>query len=224
MSTEYVAPRILVINPNSSETVTRVMDGALDMLRLSGAYRIESISLPDAPAGIETQADIETVVPMIAREIQTNAADAYVLACFSDPGLALAREVSDKPVVGIAESAYWMATGLGHKFGIISILDKSIPRHLRYVRSLGLESRLANDRAINSGVAGLADHGVVERIVEVGRQLRDLDGANVLILGCAGMGHFRKEIEAQLGIPVVDPAQAAVSRTIGLLTLGYMPQ
>lgn len=224
MSTEYVMPRILVINPNSSETVTRVMDGALDLLRLSGAYRIDSISLPDAPAGIETQADIETVVPMIAREIKTNEADAYVLACFSDPGLALAREVSKKPVVGIAESAYWMATGLGYKFGIISILDKSIPRHLRYVRSLGLESRLANDRAINSGVAGLTDHGVVDRIVEVGRQLRDLDGANVLILGCAGMGHFRKEIEAQLGIPVVDPAQAAVARTIGLLTLGYMPQ
>ena len=49
----------------------------------------------------------------------------------------------------------------------------------------------------------------------------DLDGADVLILGCASMGGFRPEIEGALGLPVIDPTQAAVVRATGLLTLGY---
>jgi len=219
----YTPPRILVINPNSSDTMTRAMDAPLDILRRSGAYRVESVRLPDAPPGIESQADIETVVPMIAARIRQDDADAFVIACYSDPGLALAREVSKKPVIGIAESSMIVATDLGRKFGIVSILDKSIPRHRRYVRSLGLENRLANDRAIDSGVAGLEDHGAVDKVISVGRVLRDQDGADVLILGCAGMGHFRGQIEAALGIPVVDPTQAAVSRAMNLLALGYRP-
>ncbi len=222
-ASSYTPPRILVINPNSSETMTRAMDAPLDILRRSGAYRVDSIRLPDAPAGIESQADIETVVPMIAARVREDDADAYVIACYSDPGLALAREISKKPIFGIAESSMIVATDIGRKFGIVSILDKSIPRHLRYVRAMGLESRLANDRAINSGVAGLEAHGALDKVIDVGRQLRDEDGADVLILGCAGMGHFRGKIEAALGIPVVDPTQAAVSRAMNLLALGYRP-
>ncbi len=62
---------------------------------------------------------------------------------------------------------------------------------------------------------------MVERIVEIGRRLRDEDGADVLILGCASIGRYRSAIEDQLGIPVVDPAQAAVTRAQMLLSLGY---
>jgi len=213
--------RILVINPNSSTSVTASMDRGLDPLRASATDEIASVTLAEGPAGIETQADIEAVVLPLSRLIATESADAYVIACFSDPGLALARETVSKPVVGIAESSFLMALGLGYRFGIVSILEMSIPRHLRYVRQVGLADRLAGDRAIGFGVTELAGGNVIERVVEVGRALRDQDGADVLILGCAGMGHWRAKAEEALGIPVVDPTQAAVARAIGLVALGY---
>jgi allantoin racemase len=213
--------RILVINPNSSVSVTSSMDRGLAPLRASCSGEIACVTLAEGPPGIETQADIESVVLPLSRLIAGENADAYVIACFSDPGLALARETSPRLVVGIAESSFLMALGLGYRFGIISILDMSIPRHLRYVRQVGLSDRLAGDRAIGFGVTELEGGTVIERVVEVGRALRDEDGADVLILGCAGMGHWRPKAEEALGIPVIDPTQAAVARAIGILALGY---
>ena len=114
-----------------------------------------------------------------------------------------------------------MALGLGYRFGIIAILQISVRRHLRYIRTLGLENRLAGDRPLDLGVHDAADNSAVKRIIEVGKALRDEDGADVLILGCAGMGHRRADIEEALGVPVIDPTQAAVVRAASLLTLGY---
>ena len=213
--------RILVINPNSSTQTTAAMEEGIASLRVQGGAAIECITMAEGPPGIETQEHVESVVLPLARLIEREPAALYVIACFSDPGIHLAREVARAPVIGIAESAFLLAMGLGQKFGIVAILERSIPRHMRYVRQLGLTSFLAGDRSINSGVAGLSGPGVVERIVEIGRRLRDEDGADVLILGCASMGRYRSAIEDQLGIPVVDPAQAAVTRAQMLLSLGY---
>ena len=214
--------RILVLNPNSSPDVTASMDSALAPTRIAGGPEIICATLAEGPPGIETQAHVESVVGPIARYCATHEADAYVIACFSDPGLHLAREAVCKPVVGIAESAFLMAIGLGQRFGIVAIRKGSIPRHIRAVRQSGLEHRLAGDRAIEVGVTDmLRGASPVERIVAIGTQLRDEDGADVLILGCASMGGFRPEIEARLGLPVVDPTQAAVMRASGLVALGY---
>ena len=214
-------PRILVINPNSSVEVTRAIDQGLDLLRPRLNFEIVSTTLAEGPPGIETQAHMESVVQPTVRLMQTKPADAYVIACFSDPGLALARESVSVPVVGIAEASMLLALGLGYRFGIIAILDASVRRHLRYVRALGLEHRLAGERAINLGVRDSGGEAAIERIVAVGRKLRDDDGADVLILGCAGMGHRRDIIEKELGVPVIDPSQAGVQRAAGLLALGY---
>jgi Asp/Glu/hydantoin racemase len=93
---------------------------------------------------------------------------------------------------------------------------------MRAVRALGLENRCAGDRPLDVGVTDmLRGNSVVDRIVEVGTELRDRDGADVLILGCASMGGFRLEIERRLGLPVVDPTQAAAMRAVVLVTLGY---
>lgn len=213
--------RILVINPNSSVDVTQSIDSGLDLLRPRINFEIACRTLAEGPPGIETQADIESVVQPTLRLMQAEPADAYVVACFSDPGLALARENISAPVLGIAESSMLLALGLGYRFGIVAIREASVRRHLRYVRSLGLENRLAGDRAINLSVHDAGDVAAIERIIAVGRKLRDDDGADVLILGCAGMGHRREIVERELGVPVVDPSQAAVQRAAGLLALGY---
>ncbi|MDG2286779.1 MAG: aspartate/glutamate racemase family protein, partial [Alphaproteobacteria bacterium] len=142
--------RIIVINPNSTAVVTEAMDRALDPLRLDGGPEIESVTNPDGPPGIESQQHVDQVSAHICGIIQArdNDAGAFVIACFSDPGMFAAREVTSKPVFGIAESGILSALSLGSRFGVIAILDKSIPRHIRYIRSLGLESRLAGDMAI----------------------------------------------------------------------------
>jgi allantoin racemase len=215
--------RILVLNPNSSVDVTASMDATLDIIRLPGGPKIVCETLAEGPPGIETQEHVESVVLPLVRHLEASSADAYVIGCFSDPGLALAREkLPGRPVLGISESAFHMAIGLGQRFGVLAIKSGSIPRHLRYVRSLGLGERLAGDRPLEIGVVELLDaQRVIERIIEVGKELRDRDGADVLILGCASMGGYRREVEERLGLPVVDPTQAAVVRAIGLLALGY---
>jgi allantoin racemase len=216
--------RILVINPNSSAAVTQVMDDSLNVLRFAGGPEVISGYLQDAPIGIESQRDIDSVVLPLSRRIAAEPADAYVVACFSDPGLALARETTSSPVLGVAESAYFTAIGLGRRFGVVSIGEQSIPRHLRYIRSLGLQDWLAGDTSIHSDVAGLADfEHSIESIVAVGRRLRDEKCADVLILGCVGMSPYRAEVERQTGLPVIDPTQAAVARAISYLALGCKP-
>lgn len=214
--------RILVLNPNSSENITEAMSVALDLVRSPGGPAIVCETLAEGPPGIETQEHVEGVVIPLVRYFETHEADAYVVGCFSDPGLALARENLRKPVFGIAESACHVATGLGQRFGIVAIKRGSIGRHMRMVRSLGLSDRLAGDRPLEIGVTDMLNAGrVLDRIVEVGTELRDRDGADVLILGCASMGGYRPEIEQRLGLPVVDPTQAAVVRAMGILALGY---
>jgi allantoin racemase len=214
--------RILVINPNSSQTVTDGISKAVDPLRLAGGPEIECATLAEGPAGIETQAHVESVVLPLQRMIRSrgNDADAFVIACFSDPGLHLARETTGKPVFGIAESGYLTALARGERFGVISILPTSIPRHLRQIRQLGLLDRFAGDRAIGLGVGELAeDDRVRDRMLRVGEALRDRDGAGVLVMGCAGMARFHRDIERAIGIPVVEPTKAAVTMAFGAVCL-----
>jgi allantoin racemase len=216
--------RVLVVNPNSSEAVTRGIDAAVEPLRVAGGPAIECVRLTDGPPGIETQAHVESVVQPLARMVaaRDNDCDAFVVACFSDPGLYAAREATKKPVLGIAECGMLTALTLGERFGIIAILPRSVPRHLRYVGARGLEARFAGDRPIGLGVAELSDEArTLARMVEVGKELRDKDGADVLVMGCAGMARYRDRLQAETGIPVVEPTQAAVGMAIARVRLGW---
>ncbi|MEE8535410.1 MAG: aspartate/glutamate racemase family protein [Kiloniellales bacterium] len=217
-------PRILVINPNSTVAVTEGIDTALASLRMAGGPAIDCVTLPEGPPGIESQADVESVVQPICRAVQDHAAAAYVIACFSDPGLHLAREATKRPVFGIAECAMLTAMTRGERFGIIAILPASVPRHLRYVRALGLEQRFATSRPIGMGILELADEKrVMERMTAVGAWLRDERGADVAIMGCAGMARYKGGLEDALGLPVVEPTQAAATMAIGAVLLAGGP-
>jgi Asp/Glu/hydantoin racemase len=214
---------ILVINPNSSDGVTRGIDEACAPLRMAGGPAIECVTLREGPPGIETQRHVDSVVqPLLnlLREKERQYA-AFVIACYSDPGLHSLREATRKPVLGISESGILTALTLGHKFGVIAILRQSIPRHLRYVGALGVADRLAAELPVELGVAELSDESkTFGRMVEVGRQLRE-QGTDVIVMGCAGMARYRKPLQEALGIPVVEPTQAAVSMAIGRVRLGW---
>ncbi|KQT54308.1 Asp/Glu racemase [Aureimonas sp. Leaf454] len=213
---------IYIINPNSSRLVTDGIDRALEPLRAASPVPIAAIQLDEGPKGIETQAHVDGVVsPLLARAASLEAeASAFVTACFSDPGLAALREQSRHPVLGIAESAILTAMTLGQRFGILSILSRSVPRHLRMLGAMGVMDRLAADLPLELGVAELADGDrTLARLREVGFHLRDRHGAEVVILGCAGMASHRADLSAALGCPVVEPCQAAAAMAIGRVAL-----
>jgi Asp/Glu/hydantoin racemase len=215
---------ILVINPNSSEAVTRGIDEAVAPLRMAGGPAIECMTLKEGPPGIETQQHVDGVIAPLVRMVRERDADfsAFVIACYSDPGLHSVREATKKPVLGISECGILTALTLGQRFGVIAILRQSIPRHLRYIGALGVADRLAAELPVGLGVTELADETrTIGRMVEVGRALRDAHGADVVVMGCAGMARYRKPLQDAIGIPVVEPTQAAVSMAIGRVRLGW---
>ena len=216
--------RILVINPNSTEAVTRGIDEAMTPLRIAGGPEIECITLKEGPPGIETQQHVDGVIaPMVklVRERQAGYA-AFVIACYSDPGLFSVREATTKPVLGISECGVLTALTLGHKFGVIAILQKSIPRHLRYLGAMGVMDRLAGELPVGLGVTELSDEKkTFGRMVDVAKALRDEHGANVIVMGCAGMARYRKPLQDEIGIPVVEPSQAAVGMAIARVRMNW---
>ena len=215
---------ILVINPNSTEAVTRGIDEACEPLRFAGGPAIDCVTLAEGPPGVETQQDADGVVGPLIRMVSERERHhgAFVIACYSDPGIHSVREVTKKPVLGIAECGIFTALTLGQKFGVIAILRKSIARHLRYIGALGVGDRLAAELPIGLGVTELADtRKTFGRMVEVGTQLRDVHGSDVVVMGCAGMARYRKPLQEAIGIPVVEPTQAAVAAAVGRVRLAW---
>ena len=213
--------KLFVINPNSSQTVTDGIATAIAPLQGMGTP-ITCLTLAEGPPGIESQAQAdETIAPMLrlAASLEPEAAG-FVIACFGDPGVHALRDRTAKPVLGIQEAAVSTALTLGQRFGIIAILPTSIPRHLRSLGAMGVLDRLAGARALGLGVAELADPAITQtRLIDTGRALRDQDGAEVLIHGCAGMARYRAVLEQMLQIPVIDPCQAAVAMALGRIAL-----
>jgi Asp/Glu/hydantoin racemase len=214
--------KILVINPNSNQQVTRNLAEALRLLSFEGGPEIDCVTLAEGPYGIETQADLESVtMPLRALVTADNSADAFVIACYSDPGLQVCREATPRPVFGIAESGVLSALARGDRFGVIAVAQRSIARHMRYLRQMCLMDRLAGERPLEMSVAETASgEGTLARMIEVGRQLKNEDGANTIVMGCAGMARHRAALEQALGIPVIDPTQAAVTMALGAVMFG----
>ncbi len=212
--------RIRVVNPNSNAAVTSGIDAALEFLRFADGPEIVCSTLEQGPFGIETQADVESVTMPLRRLVEAdNQSDAFVIACYSDPGLHLCREGTIRPVFGIAECGVLTALARAERFGVVAIRQRSIRRHLRYLRQMGLVDRLAGERPLEMSVAESAGAGTLKRLIEIGRELKDADGADAVILGCAGMACHRKPLEDALGIPVIDPTQAAVTMALGAVQL-----
>lgn len=213
-------PRILVINPNSNDGVTRVIDRSLQSCRAQAVLDVSCMTLADAPFSIETDEDIDAVKPLIVKAILSHGdADAFVIACYADPGLEESRSQSNKAVFGIQESAVSLSVTYGRRFGVLALGRDAIHRHIAYVRQLGCQDFHAGERPLDISVdATVNDPDVLMKIIETGRQLIDEDGAETLILGCAGLSGHRKAAQHELGVPVIDPVEAAV--TMAMESLG----
>jgi Asp/Glu/hydantoin racemase len=209
--------RIRVINPNSNRVVTRALEDALRPLAFADGPEIVCETLDEGPYGIESQADTDSVVMPLRRLVEgDNHSAAFVIACYSDPGLQACREATDRPVFGIAECGVLTALSRADTFGVIAVSQKSIRRHARYLRQMQLMDRMVGERPIDMSVAETASgEATLARMIEVGRALKNEDCAQAVVMGCAGMARHRVPLEQALGIPVIDPTQAAVAMALG---------
>lgn len=214
---------IVVLNPNSSQSVTDTLSESLQPLRFSGGPPIRCATLAEGPPAVETDEHVAAVAVPVCDYVREHEADssAFVIACFSDPGLEQARKASVRPVFGMAQCGLLTALAHGRRFGVISILETSLARHRDYIRRLGIESRLAGDLPLDLGVLELADHAVaLHRMSSVGARLRDEHGADVIVMGCAGLAALRRPLEDSLGVPVIEPVQAAVGMAMAAAAPG----
>lgn len=202
--------RVIVVNPNRTERISAQVDDAVRDLAEGLGIEVEVITSPGGPPAIESDADVAASVEPMIEIAAGHQADAYVVACFSDPGIGEMREKLDAPVFGIAESAVLAAMSRGRSVGVISAVEEAIPRHDRYWDRIGVATRVVGDVATGRGVLDLESEEAYEDVLDAGEQLADA-GADVLVLGCTGLTHLRARLQDDLGLPVVEPCQAAVT-------------
>lgn len=204
-------PRILLINPNSSAACGAGIDAAVAPFRTPGGPAVDVISVPDGPPAILSWRDWHAAVEPMCRIVEHQAADAIVIACASDPGLEAVRALTSRPVLGVFRCAVAAAAARAERFGVIAIADASLGRHALALRSMGLETRLAGEVALNVSMETLLDPAAARgRLIDTGKRLVQ-DGAGAIVLGCTGMAGHRAAVEQAAGVPVVEPCQAGVA-------------
>jgi allantoin racemase len=209
---------IVVINPNSNIHVTAGLVDALNGFQHAGGPSIECLTLAEGPFGIQSQVDSDRVVMPLVKLVEARPdAGAFVIACYSDPGLDACRSVTAVPVYGIQDSGVLTAMARADCFGVIALAEASILRHRRIMARMGVLDRLAGEIALNMSVdeSARGDNTFAE-LVSTGNALRER-GAGVVILGCAGLAKHRGALEKEIGIPIIDPTQAAVAMAFGSL-------
>jgi Asp/Glu/hydantoin racemase len=201
--------RILVVNPNSSVACSAGISAALAPFRLTGAPDFEVATLAEGPPAIYDWRDWHGVVDPLSRLVERETADAFVIACASDPGIEAVRAVTRQPVFGVFRSAVAIAVARAERFGVVAIVDASKARHLAALRAMGLEGRLAAEVALNVSMETLLQPDAARaRLIAAARECADA-GAGTIILGCTGMAHHRAAVEDACGLPVIEPCQAA---------------
>ena len=201
--------RILVINPNSSVEMTESIRETLERIKRKDTDA-EVVRLEDAPISIESATDGAMSVPALLERVRwanRECFDVVIIACFSDPGLEPAREVSEVLVLGIQQTTLAVATMLGHKYTILTPLSSRIASKEQDVRRFRMDASCASVRALNLSVSQTEANPELtkRRVKEVARTAIEQDGAEVIILGCAGMVGYAEELEKELGIVVLDP-------------------
>ncbi len=215
---------ILVVNPNTTLSMTATIEAAARSVAAPGTT-VTAVSPAMGPASIEGSYDEAFCVPGLLEEIAKGAAqgvDGFVVACFDDPGLAAARELVSQPVVGIAEAAMHAATMVAHGFTIVTTLARAIPVMEELALRYGFERHCRRVRAVDLPVLALEDpaSGARARLAaEIEKAIHE-DGAEAILLGCAGMADLARDLSAEFSLPVIDGVAAATKLVEALVGLG----
>jgi allantoin racemase len=213
--------RILVINPNTTASMTQKIETAAANAASCGT-KIVAVNPDSGPPSIEGYFDEAFSIPGLIDEMRkARDIDAYVIACFDDTGLDAARCVTDAPVIGIGEAAFHVASLIAGRFGVVTTLSRSVPAVEHNLARYGLASRCARVRASDVPVLELEAPGSSARVRisdEIRRAIRE-DRAEAIVLGCAGMANLASALSDEHGVPVLDGVACAVKLAESLVGL-----
>lgn len=217
--------RLLVINPNSSVKMTGDIRSTLGKLIIQNAV-VDVVHMQNSPQVLEsfkdyTVAGAEVIKYIMEADLVRKGYDGLLLACFGDPSLYAIKEISDVPVIGIAEASISLALLLGYKYGIIAASSKAKPMMESMIMGYGLENRLACVESLEVNIEAFINDRefLEEKFIGCARKAMN-KGADVLVLGCAGMTIIGDNVEEKLGIPVIDPIKAGIAALNSIVDSG----
>lgn len=214
--------RINVINGNTFDAMTRGIDASAQAAR-SPTTEIITTQPKAGPESIESYYDEYLAIPGILEAIILSEAnfDAFVIACWGDPGIEAARELTTKPIVGIAEASMYVANMLAARWGVITTQHRTLDMVEKTIHKAGFSHRCVSIRTTGIPVAETetAREATVDALEAIGRLAIVEDKAEALCLGCAGMSRLDTELEQRLGIPIIDSVAAAVKMAESLVSL-----
>ena len=215
---------IRLINPNTTAAMTAKIGAAAERVAAAGT-RISATNPEAGPVSIESHFDEAISAVGVLDEIRrgdAQAVDAYVIACFGDPGLLAARELSAAPVIGIAEAAFHFAALISTRFSVVTTLGRTAIIAEQLLHNYGFAQHCRKVRAAEIPVLELEHDSAcaLERIIAECRRAKAEDGIGAIVLGCAGMAEHSAEIGAAVGLPIVDGVSAAVKLAESLVALG----
>lgn len=216
--------KIKVINPNTTWSMTRTIGEAARAVASAGV-EIVAVSPGYGPASIEGHYDEAMACMGLLEEVRKGEAegfDAYVIACFGDPGLDAAREIARGPVIGVAEAAMRNACYLATGFSVVTTLARTVVIAEHLVDKYGVRSHCRKVRASEIAVLELEDpqSDAYRRILQECRRALEEDGSGAIVLGCAGMADLCQRLQAELGVPVIDGVAAATAMAEALVRTG----
>lgn len=204
--------KILVINPNTSLEMTNEIRSTIKRIQDKNIKTI-TISPDFGATSLESFYDYHLASFAIIRLLnqlkkQNQIFDGILISCFGDPGLYAIKEISAIPVIGIAEASMSISLLMGQKFSLLVASKKAVPMMRDMVNQYGLTSRLASIETLNLNVLDVEQNkqDSIQKLILAGKQAID-KGAEVLILGCAGMTNMQSEVAQTLNIPVIDPVE-----------------
>lgn len=215
--------KLLVINPNSSEAMTRDIQATVEYA-VDKEWAIDVVRMPGSPHVLESFTDYTLAGAQVVaylRELQNQGPfpyDGVLLACMGDPCLYAAKEVCPVPLVGIAEAGLSMALLAGYKFSILASSQKAKPMMESMVMMYGLTDRMASVETFAQPIdAFMEDSQVLRDGIRRTAEQAAAKGADVLLLGCAGMTMLSKELSGLSDILIIDPIKAGVEQLKAML-------
>ena len=198
--------RLGLLNPNTDERHTVAMrDVAL--ATLPEGCEVTAATAPRGPTAIESEVDsVLAAAEVVAMMQSLPGLDAYLIACFGDPGLDAARELTDAPVVGIGEATYQAVRLVAKRFAIITTLPRGIAELEDALERRGLRAQCVGVVPLHVSVSDQgSDHpDTTAAIIDAGRQLVDDHGAEALVLACGGMADVALAVQDAVGVPICE--------------------
>ena len=213
--------KICIINPNTTRAMTQKID--LTAKKFASAdTEIVSVEPNVGPESIEGFYDEAFCIPGLVEEIEKHSdADSYIIACFDDTGLEVIRSITQKPVIGIGEAAYHIATMVAGNFTVITTLSRSIRPLTHNLKKYGLFENCVKVTAIEVPVLDLENISK-DNLDKLNKGIQDTienDNAESIILGCAGMADLAKSLETRHQLPVIEGVSSAIVLAESLVNL-----